>query len=62
MSVIDENDWWFCLKHMTVEHGPGCPARDRMGPYPTQDEAAHALDTAATRNEQWRRQNEDDDT
>ncbi|GAA0357780.1 MULTISPECIES: hypothetical protein [Actinoallomurus] len=57
--MSDEGKWFFCLKHQRVEHGPGCPDRDRMGPYASEDEAAHALQRAAERNEQWRRQDDD---
>ena len=46
-------DWWYCLRHMRVEEGPGCPHSERMGPYATQDEAAHAMDLAKKRNEEW---------
>ncbi|MFA1547397.1 hypothetical protein [Actinomadura chokoriensis] len=55
----DDGDWWFCLKHMKVEHGPGCPGRDRMGPYASESEAANALALARERNQAWRKQNED---
>ncbi|WP_370771016.1 hypothetical protein [Actinomadura roseirufa] len=55
----NDGDWWFCLKHMKVEHGSGCPDKDRMGPYETEAAAAGALATARERNEQWSRQNED---
>jgi hypothetical protein len=45
--------WWFCLTHMAVEPDAGCPNKDRLGPYPTRDAAAHALETAKKRNEEW---------
>jgi hypothetical protein len=57
----DDAQWWFCLTHMRVEEGAGCPNKDRMGPYASQDEAAHALERARQRNEAWRKQDEDDD-
>ncbi|GAA0592176.1 MULTISPECIES: hypothetical protein [Actinomadura] len=56
----DGGDWWFCLKHMKVEHGPGCPDKDRMGPYESESAAAGALALARERNEAWRRDNGDD--
>jgi hypothetical protein len=56
--MSDEGAWFFCLKHMRVEHGPGCPDRERMGPYGTEAEAANALKNAADRNEKWQK---DDD-
>ncbi|GAA4681069.1 hypothetical protein GCM10023347_39880 [Streptomyces chumphonensis] len=47
-------EWYYCLKHGTVEEGPQCGAADRFGPYPSRTEAAHAMDTARERNEEWR--------
>jgi hypothetical protein len=46
-------EWYYCLDHSTVEEGPECPAKNRMGPYATPAEAEHALQTAAERNEEW---------
>jgi hypothetical protein len=48
-----EQRWYFCLRHKTVEHGPGCPGRERLGPYNTKEEAEHALETAKRRTEEW---------
>jgi hypothetical protein len=48
-----EHRWWFCLKHNTVEPDAGCRAKERLGPYPTREEAARALETAKRRNEEW---------
>ncbi|WP_129839541.1 hypothetical protein [Streptomyces sp. RFCAC02] len=47
-------EWFYCLKHRAVEEGPDCPAKDRLGPYPTREEAQHAVDTARARDEAWR--------
>lgn len=46
-------EWYYCLKHGTVEEGPECPAKDRFGPYSTRGEAVHAMDTARERNLEW---------
>ncbi|WP_020554718.1 hypothetical protein [Streptomyces scabrisporus] len=46
-------EWYYCIRHGTVEEGPDCPARDRLGPYSTRREAANALETAKTRNQVW---------
>jgi hypothetical protein len=46
-------DYWYCLKHHQVEGEQGCRAADRLGPYPTEAEAARALDKVAERNEDW---------
>jgi hypothetical protein len=55
----EDQSWWYCLTHRTVEHGPGCPNKERLGPYATEDEAAHALDTVRRRNEEWDKADED---
>jgi hypothetical protein len=58
--VSDEQRWWFCLKHNTVESDDNvCPGKDRLGPYPTREAAAHALETVRRRNEEWDAQDGD---
>ncbi len=51
--------WWYCLKHNTVEPEAGCPAKDRLGPYSSREEAARALEIARRRNEEWEAQDRD---
>lgn len=48
-----DDEFWFCLKHHTVEGREGCRNADRLGPYATAEEAAHALEKVAERNEEW---------
>ncbi|NGN69751.1 hypothetical protein G5C51_38420 [Streptomyces sp. A7024] len=48
-------EWYYCIRHNKVEEGPECKATDRLGPYATQAEAAHALEKAEQRNEDWDR-------
>ena len=52
------SDFWFCVKHHRVEQTPGdvCPPIDRLGPYPTEQEAEKALEKAAERNAAWEKQ------
>jgi hypothetical protein len=45
--------FYFCLKHGTVEGEDGCKAADRLGPYPSREEAEAALDKVQQRNEEW---------
>jgi hypothetical protein len=47
-------EWFYCIKHAKVEEGPECPAKDRLGPYASREEAARALETAEERNREWR--------
>ena len=49
----EDPEYWYCLKHKTVEPREGCRNADRLGPYPTEAEAAHALEKVEERNEQW---------
>lgn len=60
MSDEQNSGWWYCLKHNEVEHGAGCPNKQRMGPYPDRATAANALGIAAQRNEAWDEQDEAD--
>ena len=48
-----QEDWYYCLKHHTAERGQVCPAKDRLGPYATREEAERALETVRRRNEEW---------
>jgi hypothetical protein len=49
--------WYFCTRHMTVEpEDTACPGKDLLGPYPTREEAARALEKVKERNEEWDRQ------
>jgi hypothetical protein len=41
------------LDHSKVEPYYGCRSATRLGPYPTPEEAAHALELAAERNDTW---------
>ena len=47
------NEFWYCLKHGQVEGAEGCKNADRLGPYPTQADAARALEKVKERNQQW---------
>jgi hypothetical protein len=51
--IDQEPQWFYCLKHHKVEGAVGCKAKDRLGPYHTQEEAAHALDKVRERNDEW---------
>lgn len=46
-------EWYYCLHHGKVEEGPECPAKDRLGPYDSPEEAARALETAHERTAAW---------
>ena len=50
---MSDNEYWYCLKHHTVEGVEGCRNADRLGPYATREEAARALEKVEERNEEW---------
>lgn len=43
--------YWWCTDHNAVEGAEGCRGEVRLGPYPTEGEAAHALQHVQERNE-----------
>ena len=48
------DEYWFCLVHHEVEErGSGCPAKDRLGPYASREEASRALEKVQERNREW---------
>ena len=46
-------EYWYCLTHHRVEGRHGCKNADRLGPYPSEAEAARALEKVQERNEDW---------
>lgn len=53
MNADHTSEWYYCLKHKTVEPYAACKAEDRLGPYASPEAAAAALQHAAERNEVW---------
>lgn len=52
MSDADTK-YWFCLNHHKVEGQEGCSYADRLGPYPSHEEASRALEKVEERNQEW---------
>ena len=46
---MSDGEFYYCLKHGTVEGPEGCRAADRLGPYPDRETAARALEIARER-------------
>ena len=40
-------EWYYCFKHQKVEQRDECSLMDRMGPYPTRDDALSKLRASA---------------
>jgi hypothetical protein len=51
LPVMSDEQWFYCLKHHTVEGPDGCRAADRLGPYPDKETASRALEIARERTE-----------
>ena len=47
--MAEQGPWFYCLKHHTVETRDGCAERHRLGPYATREEAEHAVQSVAER-------------
>ena len=45
--------WYYCFKHKKVETRHECNEMDRMGPYPTREDAADWQQRVAARNAAW---------
>ncbi len=43
------DEYWFCMKHRRVEKYGETDSTNRIGPFPTEQQAAHALETIADR-------------
>jgi len=53
MSKDLTGTFWFCVDHHTVEPFAGCGSQNRIGPFDTEDAAAHALQTIADRERRY---------
>lgn len=56
--MADDEQFYWCLTHNTVEQGLRCPAQDRMGPYPTAAAARNWKQTQEERTEDWEAEDE----
>jgi len=51
---MSDDDWWFDLKTKTaVQDRKAGKASERLGPYPTREEAERALEKVQERNEAY---------
>lgn len=46
-------EWYYCFKHEKVERRDECNQMDRMGPYPTAEDARNWRERVAERNANW---------
>jgi hypothetical protein len=58
-STGETTQWYWCLQHERPEpEGEQCRAADRLGPYPSREEAIHWQERVEARNEQWKEDDE----
>ncbi|MCU1441875.1 MAG: methionine aminopeptidase [Cryobacterium sp.] len=53
MAVDAEHQFWYNMRTGGVEQGFVSPSIDRVGPFATRDEAAHALDKLRENSAKW---------
>ena len=56
-GAVESTPWYWCLRHGRPEpEGQQCAAVDRLGPYPSREQALHWREQVDQRNEAWREQ------
>ncbi len=55
-TADDADQWYWCVRHGRAEHGEGCRADDRLGPYESKSAAEHWRDRAEARDQLWEEQ------
>jgi hypothetical protein len=53
MTEDSEHRFWYNMHTGEVEQGFQSPSINRVGPFATRDEAAHALDTLRANSAKW---------
>ncbi len=62
MSDDPDQVWWYDLKTKSaIQASKAGKAADRLGPYATREEAEHAMERVAERNEKWENDSKWDD-
>jgi hypothetical protein len=56
-----EHKYWYNMKTGAVEHGFASQSPDRVGPFDTADEAAHALEKLRANSAKWAEEDAADD-
>ncbi|HEY9424065.1 MAG TPA: SPOR domain-containing protein [Microterricola sp.] len=53
MTERGDKQFWYNLKTGAVEFGYASPSVDRVGPFPTEEAATHALEKLRANSEKW---------
>ncbi|RLP76932.1 SPOR domain-containing protein [Mycetocola tolaasinivorans] len=61
MATDPATQYWYNTRTGAVEQGFVSPAADRVGPFETQEEAAHAMDKLRANAERWAREDAEND-
>jgi hypothetical protein len=62
MSEDPSKAYWYNMKTGEVEHGYESPVIDRVGPFATREEAAHALEKLRANSAKWAEEDARDDS
>jgi hypothetical protein len=57
-EAMSDERWYWCLRHGRVERPGECRSDDRLGPYPTPDDARQWRHRHETRQERWEAEDE----
>ena len=52
-TTVEPPQFFYCLDHAEVEGRDGCRPEVRLGPYPSRERAAMAIELAHERTEAW---------
>jgi hypothetical protein len=61
MSEDTEHQFWYNMRTGAVEQGMQSPSKDRVGPFASHDEAAHALEKLRANSAKWAAEEADND-
>ncbi|TFD91758.1 SPOR domain-containing protein [Cryobacterium lactosi] len=61
MAEDADHQFWYNMRTGAVEKGMLSPSVDRVGPFPTFDEATHALDKLRANSAKWAEEDETED-
>jgi hypothetical protein len=54
-------EWYYCFRDQKVERADECNEMDRMGPYPTPEDAQNWREIVAERNRAWDEEDDEDE-
>ena len=61
MSDDTDHQFWYNMRTGAVEQGMQSPSSERVGPFATREEAAHALEKLRANSAKWAEEEAEDD-